>query len=562
MIDIEILNRELGSLKVPKNKPNWIDVQSTMFVHTRGKNPGRILTDRRPNEDPEIQKYRLSIYEPITKGSMNRAIDKLYRIFISANFSIKVSEELSVYLDEKKFDGQYFYSYIQKYVVRRMIEDPNGYLAWIPTGEGLTNPSVKVEVSPILIDSRSIIYLDEDAISWESSDEDEKTEIIKNGKKVREGRVIYTLTDEGFYRHEQYGNDRDKKFELFEIYRHEIGFLPAIILGGDATDEDYFESYFSPFIPFGNEAIRQYSDWQGVMTTSAFPYREEVAETCSAPGCRDGICYDNKVDEHIACRVCKGTGRVISRSPFGVFLRPRGGNVLDGESSAEPMVRFVSPPVDIIEYSGKAWETLLKKAEESLHLTTIDEAQSGTAKMIDREDSFMVLTKISNNIFDEIIYRSLLIIEKYRNVSDPIDPIIIKPISFSMKTEEDLIEEINSLTDKNAPVAFLVETTKDLAKKRFSGNKAISRMVEILVSYDPIYHVSAKDKQVLLASGIIKKDDILKSLYSYKVLTSLVTINGTEYLEKPLTEIFTDLDTELKKIVDTYSAGTIIEIPA
>lgn len=562
MIDIEILNRELGSLKPPKNKINWIDVRDTMFVHTRGKNPGRILTDRRPNEDPEIQKYRLSIYEPITKGSMNRAIDKLYRIFISANFSIKVSEELSVYLDEKKFEGQYFYSFIQKYVVRRMIEDPNGFLAWIPSGEGLSNPSVKVEVSPVLIDSTKIVYFDEDAISWESSDEDEKTEIVKNGKKVREGRVIYTLTDEGFYRHEQYGNDRDKKFELFEIYRHEIGFLPAIVLGGDATDEDYFESYFSPFIPFGNEAIRQYSDWQGVMTTSAFPYREEVAETCSAPGCRDGVCYDNKVDEHIACRVCKGTGRVISRSPFGVFLRPRGGNVLDGDSSAEPMVRFVSPPVDIIEYSGKAWETLLKKAEESLHLTTIDEAQSGTAKMIDREDSFMVLTKISNNIFDEIIYRSLLIIEKYRNVSDPIDPLIIKPISFSMKTEEDLIDEINSLTDKNAPVAFLVETTKDLAKKRFSGNKAISRMVEILVSYDPIYHVSTKDKQVLLASGIIKKDDILKSLYSYKVLTSLVTTNGTEYLEKPLTEIFTDLDTELKKVIDTYSAGTIIEIPA
>ena len=562
MIDIEILNRELGSLKPPKNKINWIDVRDTMFVHTRGKNPGRILTDRRPNEDPEIQKYRLSIYEPITKGSMNRAIDKLYRIFISANFSIKVSEELSVYLDEKKFEGQYFYSFIQKYVVRRMIEDPNGFLAWIPSGEGLSNPSVKVEVSPVLIDSTKIVYFDEDAISWESSDEDEKTEIVKNGKKVREGRVIYTLTDEGFYRHEQYGNDRDKKFELFEIYRHEIGFLPAIVLGGDATDEDYFESYFSPFIPFGNGAIRQYSDWQGVMTTSAFPYREEVAETCSAPGCRDGVCYDNKVDEHIACRVCKGTGRVISRSPFGVFLRPRGGNVLDGDSSAEPMVRFVSPPVDIIEYSGKAWETLLKKAEESLHLTTIDEAQSGTAKMIDREDSFMVLTKISNNIFDEIIYRSLLIIEKYRNVSDPIDPLIIKPISFSMKTEEDLIDEINSLTDKNAPVAFLVETTKDLAKKRFSGNKAISRMVEILVSYDPIYHVSTKDKQVLLASGIIKKDDILKSLYSYKVLTSLVTTNGTEYLEKPLTEIFTDLDTELKKVIDTYSAGTIIEIPA
>lgn len=558
MIEIEFLNSSLGDLKPPKNQDQWIKIRDTMFVHTRGRNPGKILTDRRPNEDPEIQKYRLSIYEPITKGSMNRAIDKLYRIFGAANFSIQVSEELSLYLDQKKFHGQYFYSFIQKYVVRRMIEDPNGFLAWIPSGEGLNDPSQKVDVEPILIDSGKIIYIDHETLTWES---DEKSEIRKNGKIVPEGRVIYTLTEDSFFRHDQIGDWKDRRFALTEIYRHEIGILPAIILGGDSTNEDYFESYFSAYVPFANEAIRQYSDWQGVMTNSCFPYREEVAETCSAPGCRDGVCWDTKSEEHRACRVCKGTGKVITRSPFGVFLRPKGGNVLDGEPSSEPMIRFISPPVDVIEYSGKAWETLLKKAEEALHLNTIDEAQSGAAKMIDREDGFMVLTKISNNIFDEIIYKSLLIIEKYRNVSNPMDPIIIKPISFSMKTEDDLISEINQLTDKNAPVAFLVESTKDLAKKRFSGNKSISRMVEILVIYDPIYHISAKDKQTLLAGGIIKKDDVLKSLFAYKTLSAKLAMEGNQYLEKPLDEIFKDLDSEIQKIIDQYSQSQVIQIP-
>ena len=258
--------------------------------------------------------------------------------------------------------------------------------------------------------------------------------------------------------------------------------------------------------------------------------------------------------------VCKGTGHIITRSPYGVFMRPKGGNVLDGESTSEPMVRFIGPPVDIVKYSGEAWETLLRKAEESLHLNTIDEAQSGVAKMIDREDSFMILTKISNNIFDEIIYRSLLIIEKYRNVSDPMDPIIVKPISFSMKTETDLIDEINMLNDKNAPVAFLVETTKDLAKKRFSGNKSISRMVEVLVSYDPIYHLTTKDKQILVQSGTIKKDDLIKSLFAYKTLSKLVAENGTQYLEKGLNEIFAEMDSELAPIIFNYNNQPVITI--
>lgn len=554
MTDIILLNKNLGQLKKPYHYDDWVRVRDTMFVHTRGKSPGEILTKRRPNEDPELMEYRISLYEPITKGSIDRAIDKLYRIFASANFSIQVSEELSVYLNEKKFNNQYFYSYIQKYVVRRMIEDPNGYIAWIPTGLGLVDPTQKVEVKPVLIGSDQIRYISDDAITW--VEYKENSMVMENGKMVEKGEVLYTLTEDAFYRHEQIGKKVDKTFDVTLIYQHNIGSLPAIILGGDQTDEEYFDSYFSAFVPFANEAIRQYSDWTAVMTTCGFPYREEVAETCSAPGCRDGSCYNAEDDTYYQCKVCRGTGRIISRSPFGVFLKEKGGNVLDSNYGNDAMIRFVSPPVDIIEYSGKAWETLLKKAEDALHLDKIHEPQSALAKRVDQEDGFMMLIKISNNIFDEIIYKSLLIIEKYRNVSSPSDPIIVKPISFSMKTEIDLINEINMLSDKNAPVAFLVETTKDLAKKRFSGNVAVSRMVEVVVSYDPIYHINTKDKQLLVESGSITKKELIKSLYAYKTLAKLVSENGTVYLEKPLTEIFADMDRETTIIANQIQSET------
>jgi hypothetical protein len=368
------------------------------------------------------------------------------------------------------------------------------------------------------------------------------------------------LTETGFYRHEQFGSKIDRKFNTVLIYEHNIGMVPAIVLGGDYTDENFFDSYFSAFVPFANEAIRQYSDWTAVMTTSAFPYREEQAETCDAKGCRNGIVYNSETDEHDRCGTCKGSGRVISRSPFGVFIREKGNTAMGETTSSEPMLRFISPPVDIIKYSGEAWETLLRKAEDALHLTTIDEAQSGTAKQIDREDSFSQLTKISNNVFDEIIYRSLVFIEKYRNVVEPSDPIIVKPISFSMKSESDLIDEITKLSDKNAPVAFLVESTKDLARKRFSGNKSVSRIVEILVSYDPIFNLNTKDKQMLLASGTIRKDDLLKSLFAYKTLAGLVALNGTQFLEQPLGDIFNQLDLAMSPILESYIPKTIINV--
>ncbi|MFM9061284.1 MAG: hypothetical protein ACKOQP_06415 [Bacteroidota bacterium] len=85
-------------------------------------------------------------------------------------------------------------------------------------------------------------------------------------------------------------------------------------------------------------------------------------------------------------------------------------------------------------------------------------------------------------------------------------------------------------------------------------------MVEVLVTYDPIYHVNTKDKQMLLAAGSIKKEDVIKSLFAYKTLQSIVSTNGTTYLEKPLTEIFTDLDNALKPIIDQYIPKQVIEL--
>jgi hypothetical protein len=559
MMTIETISTALSNDQFrPKNWEHWNRVRNTMFIHTRGKNPGEILTSRRPNEDPDVQKYRLSIYEPITKGSMNRAIDKLFRIFQNANFSISVSDELNTYLTERKFDGQYFYSYIQKFVVRRMIEDPNGWLVWIPVGEGLTNPAVKVDAEPVLIMSDQIKVLEPGWLTWIA--QDEHSPVMVNGKSQMTGLVYYSLTDTEFLKHTQFGQSIDKKFQTEVIYQHDIGAIPGVILGGDLTDEHFFDSYFSAFVPFANEAIRQYSDWTAVMTTSAFPYREEIAENCNGKGCRDGIVYNHETEEHDTCGICKGTGRVISRSPFGVYLREKSNPALgvDGDVNG-PMIRFISPDVSIIEYSGQAWQTLLKKAEESLHLNVIDESQSGVAKMIDREDSFSQLTKISNNIFDEIIFKSLLFIEKYRNVVQPMSPVITKPISFSMKTEDDLIDELNKLTDKNAPIAFLVESTKDLARKRFSGNKSVSRMVEVLVSYDPIFHLNTKDKQMLLAAGSIKKDDLIRSLFAYKTLIGLTAEFGTEFLEKPLGEIFAELDRRIQPTIDSYVTTQLIQ---
>lgn len=557
--DIIKYNQEFLNLDEPEHKQEWIDAMQKMFVHTRGSLPEKILSERRPNEDQTLYQYRLSIYEPITTGSINRAIDTLYRIFQSANFSIQINPNLDDYLSVKKFTGQYFYSYIQKFVVRRMIEDANGLLVWMPTGEGLTNPSEKVQVKPVLVYSSDIVQMDDDHITFYQPNE---SVLINQGGIDVKGKVYYTLTKTHIYRHTEKEKASKNAYELEEIYQHNFDMIPAITLGGNITEDDFFVSYFSPFLPFANESIRQYSDWQGVMTMSAFPYREEVAEDCDHPKCRDGLILDVESGNTATCSKCNGTGYIINRSPYGVFIRAKSNPALDGNTNlSDPVVRFISPPVDIIKYSGEAWQDLLKKAEESLHLLHVVEAQSGVAKAIDREEQYSFLIKISNNIFDEIIYKSLIFIEKYRNLSDPFEPNIQKPIDFTIKTEGDLINEINEMKSKNVPVAFLLETTKDLARKRFSGSVTQPRIIEILVSYDPIFHLTVQEKTLLLASGTIQNEDILKSLFAYKVLMEIIAVEGTHFLENELQFIYDRIDKGMQKYLDKEKANKTLQIP-
>ena len=191
-MSIEAYHKEFLNYQKDDLFYKWEEVREEMFIHTRGLLPEKLLKKRRPNEDEAVYNYRLETYEPITKGSMNKAIDKLYRMFQAANYSIKVSERIEEYLTNKRFKNEFFISYIQKYVLRRMIEDPNGLIAWLPTGEGLFDPSVKVDVKSVIIGSNQIVYYSDDFLTWK--DDKEKSLIKVGGSEVYSGEIYHTLT--------------------------------------------------------------------------------------------------------------------------------------------------------------------------------------------------------------------------------------------------------------------------------------------------------------------------------------------------------------------------------
>ena len=533
--DIEAYNRSEFWLHPPELRDKWEDIYCEMTVHTQGNTPAKLLEERRPNEDENIWEYRKTIYQPITKGPINRSINKLYRIFMNANFSYQINDRLREYISEGNFHGKTFNEYIHGQVIKRMIEDPNGYLVWLPAGAGLTDQTQKVEVVPYLIESEKIQTVNDEVLTWTDEDLDDH----------QTADVYFTLTKDGWYSHIKSDNNT---YTLQVLYMHEIGEMPALVLGGMPTDDGILESYFSPFLPFGNEAIRQYSDWQAICVTSAYPFKTEQYTDCDYPLCQGkgwfypSDCEDGDCDEPQQCPVCGGSGHKPHNSPYGVYIRREPG---PGEDmTTAPMVEFTSPAVDIIEYSQKSWETLLEAARFALFDMNVDEAQSGVAKIVDREDFYAFLTNISNNIFDNLVSGSLWIIQQYRDINSTEEPVVIKPTSFVVKTEQALVAEIGELMEKKVPAAFVLESIKDLTKKRFSNDETTSKLVNFLMIYDPLFALSTEEKAMMAAGGYVTLADMKRNAQAYGGLKELL-MKDPELLEKDYEIVSKQLDEKL-----------------
>jgi len=539
MIDIELYNRTFFKQPPEKALPNWerwVEIFKEMKVHTRGDTPGELLSTQRPNEDEAVFAYRKSIFQPITKSSINRSINRLFRIFLNSNFSYNVSDKLELYLKEKIFEKRAFFEYFHGIVVKRMIEDPNGFLVWLPSGEGLTVQTEKVIVLPEIIDSEKIWFVDDEVLTW-SEERVEKKELPD---------YFWSLTEEGYYRHVLQGDH----YIVEEIYKHGLEIVPALVLGGIIEREGVFESYFNGFLPFGNEAIRQYSDWQAVNVTSAFPFRTEVYTECDYPRCHGMGWWDEELKngriKTTICPICHGTTHKPHTSPYGVFIKKEVG--INEGPPAGPMIEFTSPASEILDYSRQAWEMLLELARKALFDEAIDEAQSGKAKLVDKEDEHAFYASISDNIYDHLLINSLKIINGYRDISSKEEPEITKPTSFVIKTETDLVNELGVLLEKHAPLPFILETVKDLAKKRFSTNKTSIKVIDFLMIYDPLFALGPEEKNMLVATNVI--DDLTrgKNINSYQVLMKLLAQNP-DLFEGSFDSIVEKMDAEIDKII-------------
>lgn len=535
----------------------WEDVFNQMAVHTRKRKPMELLLKQRPNEESHILNYRLENYRPITYGSMNRAMDSVGRILNKIQYEVVVDDKTRAYLDKKQFEKEKtaydFFTYFEKIVFKRTIEDPNGFLAWLPTGRGVEDNGFEVEPKPFFFSLYQIRDINQDVIAFLS---DEKSQIISGGD-VFDGEVFYILTKTKFYKLVQVSKDKRVKYRLDEIYTHNIGEIPAIVLGGDMNADGYFESYFAPYTAFGDEAISTFSDWQAIKVTSGFPYREEFYTECEIKVAEKPDKSSDPISKVEQKYRRKTELDKFPRTPYNTIIRKIPGNKADSEISGErilpvdiPSLRFISPDIETLRYTGESWEKLIEMAEDALHLNLGNNSnQTEGAKRMDKEEHYAMIDKVSNNFFNHQMLNSIKFIDCYLRMIpfEKSDATINTPSTFVLKTEMDLVNEISELKTNNAPSIFLSEATIELAKKRFNGSPLSKKIFDLICIVDPLFIYSINEKMSLVNSGACSTDAYISSVYAYTILQRMAM-----EMKDFLTADYNKIEIRYKELLQPY----------
>jgi len=578
----------------PAVKPQWVDSFNAMILHTRKneKSLKKLIDITRPSEPEELKKYRLENIEYITHGSMNDAKQRAKKILQSSNYTYEVSDDLTEKLKEPiyEFDalGTPDHSKFQEIIFNRffdlMADTGNGAIVWLPVSPG--NKSIppnqieqsrSLEFGYSLIEPENIFYISNYSILWRLR---KKVEIPKVDTTSSE--YVFFYADNRRYiklmpKYVRKGDSLVLEYDEILWYSmvseddntNEIKYPPFVLTKGNAIYDQngnlYYESYFGGFVPWGNLAYKAFTDYDAVRTLNSFPIREEKEEKCDTCNGSGKVVKKNNEGKTTSstCGTCSGSGFVSAKSPFSVHKIKKPSRV-DGEEQSNwhnvPAVRWLTPPVDILDHSAKTWKEFLQEGEKQINIKFLDEAQSGLAKNIDREGLTDLLMAIANNI-GNVMEKSFTVLEAFTHpsVSSRKEVSLVMPKSddLQMKSGGQLMSELKELDD--APLFMRNMKIIEVMDKIYPDNHEKMKFTKVLMYYDPLFGKTDKEIKNLSPISYYRNKIIMHTLAPHKLQMILISeprkfndMSVEELSQEIATAIEPELQTQMQGIEDPF----------
>lgn len=474
-----------------------------MSWHIYGVTPVDLLERVRPNEPPEVTKYRIENYEPTTKSAADKSLQVVSKIFNPNLSSVRwkdknpESQELESYTLEYYPVYNSIVNYMQQVVLRKMIADPNG----VVVAKLAEMPKLSTErVKPTLIVygcenvwnydyDHYLIFLQNDnidGINWFYFEYYSRVEYISF-------RAYISPTEELFT-------------EEIEVYAQNFEEIPVWHLGGksEALSDGtvIFKSFFDSAIPFWNLAIIHNSDLLGCMVNHIYPQKYELSEPCSYRWDWEGMswpCRNGKIkygkDDHsheMDCPNCGGSGYRNMAGSYGVYKISKE-KLTEGDTPTgiDP-VGYITVPIDAAQMLKTHAEDMERKGMWAINMEVEDEVgevQSGVAKAIDRSAQYDTLASIAEVMFETHLENAFYFFDQYMFNSGDSEknlPEINKPTQFEVYSPAELITNFQTAKTAGLDPNFLQIKQEEILTRDLTTNTDLKKFGFLLLDLDPL----------------------------------------------------------------------------
>jgi hypothetical protein len=570
-----ITKQRTGVSQYPEYWPGYnyaAKMYDSILPHTRPDiYPAHLLSVRAPNQTDAQAEYIRANYKPTTLSVFEDFKATISRAFADQNWSIRYSPELEPIFGEDTFQ-RYVNQEIERFgsleaFVKTMLPtlkliDPNGIIAIEPEDiDTIENEQGEEVVSNELIrpmpeyySCKSIVGQDYGEYYMVITDDYSK---VRNGSKEEKSGIVLEIYDTmNIWKVYQIGKKSDYTFSEPELYySHNLGYVPAQKLQGMPQligGEINFQSPFITAVPLLDQVILDESYLQISKATSAFPFMVALGEICEFTDregnkCQDGQIFDPINGGYRTCSSCNGSGVKSRFSPTGMLLiKPKtalseGDSALSGE-----YLKFVSPPMDTLNFLRTEIEQQMAKARRILHLPssdesgTIGEASTATGSLNKLRALYAFIKPISDQLFN--LYEFCLVTMGRMRYGENFGGVnLVYPTSFDISTPSDYLAVISEGVKAGVPPSITFSNVYNYIKAIHYTDEETSAVYDLILNADELLLMSSADIALRVANGTIEKyQDVIHhsapQLIMELIRNHIPTEGAQRFIDLPMAE--------------------------
>ena len=570
-----ITKQRTGVSQYPEYWPGYnyaAKMYDSILPHTRPDiYPAHLLSVRAPNQTDAQAEYIRANYKPTTLSVFEDFKATISRAFADQNWSIRYSPELEPIFGDDTFQ-RYVNSEIAKFgslemFVKTMLPtlkliDPNGIIAIEPQDvDTIENEEGEEVISNELIRPMPEYYSCKSIVGQDFGEyymviTDDKSEVKVGTKSEKSGLVLEIYDTMNIWKVYQIGKRSDFTFSEPELYyQHNLGYVPAQKLQGMPqliNGEIAFQSPFITAVPLLDQVILDESYLQISKATSAFPFMVALGEICEFTDregnkCQDGQIFDPINGGYRTCSSCNGSGVKSRFSPTGMLLiKPKtalseGDSALSGE-----YLKFVSPPMDTLNFLRVEIEQQMAKARRILHLPssdetgTIGEASTATGSLNKLRALYAFIKPISDQLFN--LYEFCLVTMGRMRYGEQFGGVnLVYPTSFDISTPSDYLAVISEGVKAGVPPSITFSNVYNYIKAIHYTDEETSAVYDLILNADELLLMNSADIALRVANGTIEKyQDVIHhsapQLIMELIRNHIPTEGAQRFIDLPMAE--------------------------